>query len=163
MSNASKLGWLVGAVAAGVVALLVWQNHELSDRVASLSNSIARAREAPPVPPPSLASCYLNPMFAKQLASELRGALGTSPEGEPPSATRVAQSASPPSTEALDNANHSLDDIIHRGRITPDDLNTLRSQLAAATSEQRDQVRARIAAAINRDEIVPDDPHAMYP
>ena len=102
-------------------------------------------------------------MFAKQLASELRGTLGSTPAGELAPATRVAQPASPPSTEALDNATHSLDDIIHRGRITPDDLNTLRSQLAAATSEQRDQVRARIAAAINRDELVPDDPHALYP
>jgi len=83
-------------------------------------------------------------MFAKQLASELRGTLASTPAGEPASATRVAQSASQPSTEALDNANHSLDDIIHRGRITPDDLNTLRGQLVAATSEQRDQVRARI-------------------
>jgi hypothetical protein len=163
MANGSKLGWLMGAVAGSAIALLAWQNHQLSDRIASLSNSVAPARESQPIPSPSLASCYLNPMFAKQLASELRGTLGSPPQGEPSSATQVAQSPSPPSTEALDNANHSLDDIVHRGRITPDDVNTLRSQLASATSEQRDQVRARIAAAINREELIPEDPHALYP
>jgi len=158
------MGGLVVVVAAGAVVFLAWQNHGLSERVDSLSTSIAHARQAPPAPPPpSHASCYLNPMFAKQLAGELRDELGASPVGESPSPTRVAEPAKPPTTEALDNANHALDDIIHRGRITPDDLSTLRNQLATATSEQRDQVRARIAAAINRDELVPDDPHALYP
>src|SRR5262245_61976430 len=109
MADTSKVGWLVGAVAAGAVALLAWQNHALSERVASLSSDIARARQAPPTPPPSLASCYLNPMFARQLADELRGQLGNPPAGEPPSATHAAEAAHPPSTEAVDNANHALD------------------------------------------------------
>jgi polyhydroxyalkanoate synthesis regulator phasin len=67
------------------------------------------------------------------------------------------------STEALENANRALDEIIHRGRITQEDVNKLRNELATATAEQRDQVRARIASAINRDELVPVDLHALYP
>ena len=159
----TKLNWLVGIMAAGAGVFMLWQNHQLGDRIDGISRELGRAGHAPPLPAPSLASCYLSPMFARQLANELHATLASPPAGEPAPATRVADAPTAASTEAAEQANHSLDEIIHRGRITPDDLNTLRGELATATTAQRDQLHARIAAALNRDEIVAVDPHALYP
>jgi hypothetical protein len=156
--------WLVGVLATAATSFLGWQNHVLSKRMDALAGAVEKAGPASPLPAPSLTSCFLSPAFARQLADELRGPLGSTALAAPiPTAATAETQAPAPDTEAFDNANHVLDEIIDRGRITLEDLNALRRELASATNEQRDQVRARIAAAVNREELVADDPHALYP
>ena len=161
--HVGRRGWLPGVLIAGAVSFLAWQNHVLAERVDMLARAVPRTGDAPALPAPSLASCYLSPMFARQLATELRGTLASAASAESAPAPRAAEPAAPVSTEAADSANRTLDEVLQRGRITPDDLHKLGAELVAATSEQRDQLRARIAAAINRNELVPEDPHALYP
>lgn len=165
-----KLGGVLVVVVVAAVAWLGWQNQQLAERVAALTSEVKRDAQRPPMPAPSLASCYLSPQFAQQLAGELRNTLALAP-GESVAFVGSAAGASPSAktgptpanVESSENANRALDDIIARGRITPNDVDTLRVELAGATSEQRDEVRARIAAALNRNELVAEDRHALFP
>jgi hypothetical protein len=164
----TKLGWIAAAGMSAALGLVAWQNHRLAERIASLSTALHDApspRGAPTSPP---ASCYLGPQFADQVAArlhELMPEATTASEGggggkpaDPESEAREAERA-----HHAEVAHRKLDEILQRGRITADDVRGLAGELTGATSEEADKIRARIAAAVNRDQLVADDPRMLYP
>jgi hypothetical protein len=152
--------WMWLPVAA-VVGFLSWQNHVLAQQIAALSAKLDRG-PAPSVA--ALGSCFASPSFARQIAEQLRATVGGGAREPAARSTEApAREDEPVRAVAIDGADHLVAQAITRGRISRDDVMALRAQLADATVEQADKVRQRIAAAINRDELVPEDPNFIFP
>lgn len=81
-------------------------------------------------------------------------ALPAQPAATPPTRTR---------TEAIAQAHDQLESVLSRRRLSQDDVLSLRTSLAGADSEEAQEIRRRIAAAINTRELVPEDPHFIMP
>lgn len=146
--------------ATAVVGFLSWQNHVLTEQITALSAKLDRG-PAPAVA--ALGTCFTSPTFARQLAGELRAAGGGSHEQAARPAEPLPLNDEPANAVAVEGAEHLVAQAITRGRISRDDVMALRTQLAGARPEQADEVRQRIAAAINRDELVPEDPNFIFP
>lgn len=137
---------IVVVLAVGGLAL---QNHALSQHVAGLTFE----RPAPPPPPPldpRFIACFTNRPTAPPLAEPVRAAEPTPAEPPPPS-------------PGFETADSTLASAIGRGHLTDADLSSLREQLAGASAEEADEIRRKIAVALNRDQLIPDDPRNIFP
>jgi hypothetical protein len=148
--------------AAAAMAGLAWQNHGLERQLSALSAQLNRT-SATTLAVGRAAASDDSPACARQLAAELQARDGGSRETPAP-----AQPAAPAVAEPARVAGAAPPDLVvarvlAQGRLGRDDVAALRSQFAAMPPEQADHARRQLAAAINRNELIPDDPRFLIP
>jgi hypothetical protein len=171
-------------LALGVIAVLAKRDREQQARIDALAREVAALNESvhaaavlqAPSAMPWRSACALD---SEQLdavkraveavvSSRAPSASGRSaaPSGTGASEPQVA-AANPPERAAaqetaLVRANDVLDDALRRRSLTRGDVESLRRELAlAGPSEEAQDIRQRIAAAVNRRELVPEGPHFL--
>jgi hypothetical protein len=145
---------LLVLLAAGCAAFLYLRLDQLAGRIDLLRQAVERPDRRAPAP---------------QLAVRLAGCpQAPTPAGEaaPPRPERAVE---PPAedtgahVEAVAAAHRIVDDALSRGRLSRDDVLALSARLAGTPPASAFEVRARIAAALNRNELVPEDDHFVFP
>jgi hypothetical protein len=181
----SRSRWLAGvlglglALALGVIAVLAKRDREQQARIDALAGEMASLRDsvhAAVVPsPPGIAlrsACALDSEQLDAVKRAVEAAMahpasggGTTPPSRSAASEPQAAGAKPPERTAeqeaaLARANDVLDDALRRRSLTRADVDQLRGELAAAgPSDEAQEIRRKIAAAVNRKELVPDGPH----
>jgi hypothetical protein len=165
--------WTMLALALAALIGLALQNQRLSSQLAALDGRLAAL--AAPREPPSCGSLAVDASFARQVADEvlrrqqLAGAAALpAPEGSAEiaadPAARSEPNPHPDHAEALVGASDVLDQALERGRLTRDDVLTMRAQVAeVGGGAALDPLRSRIAQLINAQKLAIEDPRFVYP
>jgi hypothetical protein len=170
-------GWATVVASAMGVALLGVVVH-LDLRVGATMSEVAALRaqmrahpmerEEPGPPPqeaPRVVARGIDEATITAIASAVvrlqaqQAAVDKQAEAQAPVARRLDQEKS------IADAGNAVTSAIARHKLTRDDVQKMRQELAAgaATSDEVDDLRSRIAVAINRQELVPEDRHFVYP
>jgi hypothetical protein len=168
----SRIAW--GAGAASVALILgaickhdrdeAGRDERVLKRLTALElATLASGASVSTSPPAMRGACALDSAELDAVARVVREAMSASAPREPASPAAEAPKAvprTPEQEEALARAQTILDTMLKRRRITRDDAIDLRRELnASGSAEDVQQIERRIRIAINRDELVPDDPH----
>jgi hypothetical protein len=167
----NRVAWGAGAATVVFVLGVQWKHDRdearryagLSKRLADLAEVVRSSSDIASAAPPALrGSCVLDSAQLDVIARVVSGAAaGSAARAAAPAPQEVPKEAQPtPEQEAaLARAKDVLDGMLKRRRITRDDALELRREMAATGSPQAIQeIERRISVAINRDELVPDDP-----
>jgi hypothetical protein len=134
---------------------------ELVDAVRSSQASPAGARRAE-------GRSSLEPRDVERIAQAVAaashaaaGSAAAAIEPEPIATARMPSPTRSPSTPeqqvAVFRASDRLDEALRRRTLTSDDITAIRTELAMSPPEAAEQLRAKIARAINRKELVPEE------
>lgn len=170
----SRIAWGAGAASVALILGVVWKHDRdearrddrVLKRLAALEQTILPSGQALPASPPVMrGACALDSAELDAVARVVREAMSASASHEPTSQgteARKEMPRTPEQEEALAQAKTILDGMLRRRRITRDDAIELRQKLNATGSvEDIQQIERRISVAIDRDELVPDDPHFL--
>ena len=167
----SSARFLFGLLLLAGVAFLIWQNWSLARQVTNLASALreldARVDSSSghtnvaPVLQPSL---VLNPGIADEVAERVLARMSATARPAEPEATAGPDKGTAPVSASEDRANEVVDAAIRGGKLRQQDVLAIRELLAKAGDiEASRRVGARIAAAINRDELHPESADVMFP
>ncbi|MDP9001596.1 MAG: hypothetical protein M3O46_15965 [Myxococcota bacterium] len=167
----NQLAWGAGAASVAIVVGLIvkhdrdeQQRYErLSKRLATIEEGVQGSGEGVSAPQfPTTRTCSLDSMDLDVIARMMREATSAStPRDRTPEAVEPLQ-RTPEQQAAVARAKTIVDGILNRRRITRDDAVELRRLLNATGSPADvEEIQRRIRVAINRDELVPDDPQLI--
>jgi hypothetical protein len=164
---------VVVLAAGGVIGALVKRDHdeqrrfdELAKQVAALEAAVSANAER--TSPPTQVACSLD---SQQLDAIRRVVAATTPASPPQKAKQSAAAAAevtpeppertPEQLAALARADDLVDEGLRRRTLTRDDVVAIRRELAVAgnSGEEAQALRAKIAAAVSRGDLVPSGPH----
>jgi hypothetical protein len=178
--NGLTLRWhtiLLAAVAA-VATVAAVQEHRYRSDISALAAELqamrADAARAADVAAPATSRLdgADRDALAQAIAARIGGASarsvpqtgGQPPQaGQPAPADRSKQEHEPSDAEraAADEATRVLDSVLGKGTLRREDLVRLRQLAAQADPQASFEIRRRLAVALNRDELRPDDPRAL--
>lgn len=170
-------GWgALGALAIGAALLVVVVHLDL--RVGATMSEVAALRAqmrahpmereesgAPPQEAPRVVTRGIDEATITAIASAVvrLQAQQAAVEKQAEAQAHVARSLD--QEKSIAGAGNVATAAIARHSLTREDVQKMRQELAdgSATSDEVDELRSRIAAAINRQELVPEDRHFIYP
>jgi hypothetical protein len=171
---------LACAAALGGLGYLAYEVRSLKGEVAALRADVSARRahddgDSPGLGPAQMfaAIAQSHPAFdstsiqaiADAVAATLAKRAGpVASAGTAPVAPSTPAPASPEQELAISRAEQAVSGILRQGHISRDDVVSLRRELAdVGSSDEVDALRARIAQAVNRNELSVDDPRFVIP